>query len=69
MADRGLPDRGAAVVSAGQVRLMSAAVRVGPDRPDHGTARVEVIRDGDVVRAVEVVCSCGARIVLRCDYD
>ena len=69
MADNG--DRpGAAVVSANQVRLVNEAVRVGQERAGgHGKARVEVIREHDIVRAVEVICPCGERIVVRCDYE
>jgi hypothetical protein len=34
-----------------------------------GQPRVEMIRDGDVLRAIDVVCSCGKRIRLRCVYS
>ena len=83
MADRDdRPGAATAVVSASHVRLINEAVRVGPaaevaatttttaGRPGgHGPARVEVIREHDVVRAVEVICPCGERIVVRCDYE
>lgn len=31
-------------------------------------AQVEVIRDGDVIQAIDVICSCGQRIRVRCTY-
>jgi hypothetical protein len=65
-----MPGSGTPVVSANRVRLVNEAVRVGPERPGgHGKPRVEVIREHDVVRAVEVICPCGERIVVRCDYE
>src|SRR5262245_28217599 len=30
--------------------------------------RVELIRSGDKIRAIDITCACGQRIRLRCDY-
>jgi hypothetical protein len=61
----------AAVVAAGQVRLSGEPVRVGPAcaKPGTGAKRVSLVRDGGVVTGIEVICSCGERILLRCDYE
>jgi hypothetical protein len=61
----------AAVVSAKQVHLSGEPVRIGAAgaKPGHGHKRVTLIREQNVVTGVEVICSCGERIVLRCDYE
>jgi hypothetical protein len=30
--------------------------------------RIELIREGDLIRAIDVTCSCGKRIRLVCEY-
>lgn len=57
------------VVPRNQVCTAHDVIRVGPDQVKASSPRVELIRDGDVVRAIEVVCSCGERTTIRCDYD
>ncbi len=48
-----------------------AAVMVGPARAlAHACApQVELVRDGDIIRAIDVTCTCGEKIRLRCSYD
>ena len=60
-----------AVVAANRVQVGSQAVRVVQSRPepDRDDATIELIRDGDVVRAMDITCSCGEHIIVRCDYD
>jgi hypothetical protein len=31
--------------------------------------RIEVVRDGDVIQAIDVTCACGRKMRLRCVYD
>jgi len=64
----------AAVVPGNRVQAATEAIRIGPGsaKPagkNHKAARVELIRENDVVRAFEVICSCGERIIVRCDYE
>ncbi len=67
--DEGHPETGGAVVAGARVRVTGAAVRVGPVRPpDAHEPQVQVVREGDVIRAIQVVCTCGERIHIRCDY-
>ncbi len=36
--------------------------------PASGEPHIELIREGDVVQAIEVTCTCGRKIRLRCAY-
>jgi hypothetical protein len=57
------------VVPAGQVSIAELPVRVGaPGAAPAGEPRVELIRKGDVVQAIDITCSCGKRIRLKCEY-
>lgn len=58
------------VVPSPRVRVGETAVRVGPPRAG-GTVEphVELVREGGVVRAIDVTCACGQRFRLRCVYD
>jgi hypothetical protein len=60
-----------AVVGGRHVCLADQPAAVGKPRPatEQAEPKVEVIRDGNLVRAVEVVCPCGERIRIRFDYD
>ena len=64
------PDPGKRVVPAGQVRESGLRVKLaipGHDALDEPI--LEVVRDGDVVRALDIICSCGQRIRVLCDYE
>ena len=65
-----------AVIASRSVALSNDVVRVG--RPDfeaaevgssHGQQTVEVIRLGDRIQAIDVVCACGERTRIRCVYE
>jgi hypothetical protein len=60
---------GAPVVPAARVRVTAEAVRVGPPRAATAEPQVQVVRDGDLVRAIEVTCPCGACVRIVCEYD
>ena len=65
--DDGRP--GGLVVAGARVRVSGEAVRVGPVRAaDEPAPKVQVVRDGDVIQTIQVVCTCGERICIRCDY-
>ncbi len=68
--EKGEVELGSSVVIPGpHVRLSPEAVPVGPRR--HVPAaepRVELVREGDVIRAIDVICGCGSRVRLRCHY-
>jgi hypothetical protein len=58
------------VVPAGHVR--ESGLRVKLSVPGHGGLDepiLEVVREGDVVRALDIICSCGQRIRVLCDYE
>ena len=65
------------VIPAHHVQIVKPAsakaavcARPQPSGPCDSTLepRVSVIKDGDTVRAIEVVCSCGEVIRLECQY-
>lgn len=64
--DRVESDRSRTIVPGQLVRVSQQAERVGvPAEPD---PVVEPVYEGDTVLAIDVLCGCGRRIRLRCDY-
>lgn len=61
---------GGGVVPAARVKVSSEGVRIGPPRSaDAGTEpKVQLVHEGDVVRAIQITCTCGEQIIIRCDY-
>lgn len=60
---------GRAVIPATQVRVSTEPARVEP--PRHAgdcEPRIDLIRDGDQIRAIDIRCGCGKRIFLQCEY-
>ena len=59
-----------AVVPGRCVRVTDEKARVSvPGQSTKPEPHVELIRDGDVIQAIDVTCSCGQRVRLRCVYD
>jgi hypothetical protein len=58
------------VIPGRLVRLSGEATRIGAPGlcPPGGVPQVEMIRDGDLLQAIDVICTCGKRIRLRCVY-
>lgn len=57
------------VVASRCVRVGNDAARVTVGRQTAAAQpQVEVIRDGDVIQAIDVICACGQRIRVRCQY-
>jgi hypothetical protein len=61
---------GSPVVRAGRVQVSEEVVRIGapPSEEKPGEPTVRIVREGDAVQALEVTCSCGERIRIRCEY-
>ena len=59
------------VISRAKIRDQSSVTRVGRPKPrdsvDQGP-RIELIREGNIVKHVNVYCSCGEVITLECSY-
>ncbi len=48
----------------------TAAIPVGPhsEGASH-TPRIDVVRQGGVVQALDITCSCGCQLRILCEYD
>jgi hypothetical protein len=59
------------VVPGRKVLVSEESARVGVPRADAAGCepQIELVRDGDVIRAIDVTCTCGQRIRLRCVYE
>lgn len=60
-----------AILSSDEVRVGTESVRVGAPRPGgvRNEPTIQLVREDGVIRAIDVVCSCGERIRVRCDYE
>ena len=68
--DVGRSAEGSALVPAARVRVAAEPVRVGtPHGTDHpGPPKIHLVREDGVVKAIDVICSCGERIRIACEY-
>lgn len=68
--DAAWPGAGGAVVPAGRVKVTADAVPIGAPRmgETRGEPKVQLIREDGVIRAIDVLCSCGQCIRIRCEY-
>lgn len=58
------------VIPAQCVRVSGEPARVPvPGVTESAEPKVELIRQGDVVQAIDITCSCGERIRLKCVYS
>jgi hypothetical protein len=58
------------VIPGQKVRVLEEAARVGAPSGEAGghLPRVELIRDGEFVQAIDVQCTCGQKVRLKCIY-
>jgi hypothetical protein len=63
--------RPGAVVPADRVKVAPDVVPIGAPRPGEarGEPRIQLVREDGVIRAIDVHCSCGEWIRIRCDYS
>lgn len=58
------------VVRGTCVRVSSDMARVGvPGQEPVAEPRIEIIRSGDVIQAIDILCGCGQHIRLHCLYQ
>jgi hypothetical protein len=58
------------VVPSQRVRVLDECARVFvPGQTARPEPQVHLVRDGNTVKAIEVVCPCGQRIRLKCVYS
>jgi hypothetical protein len=69
--DEGQSGSSSLIVPADRVRVSTEAVPIGVPRrgESKGEPKIQLVRDGGVIRAIEVICSCGELIRIRCDYS
>lgn len=51
------------------VRFSDETAHVGVPRRGGSEPKIDLIRSGDRIVAIDLTCSCGQRIRLRCDYS
>lgn len=59
------------VIAGHFVKVTTETARVPVPHQAKGNAcepQVEIIREGDVIQAIDVICTCGRRIRLHCQY-
>lgn len=56
------------LVPGHRVRVGKDRTRVGPGHEPETEPQIILVRDGDAIQAIEVVCTCGQRIRLKCVY-
>jgi hypothetical protein len=57
------------IIPGKQVRLTGESARVIQPRPAGDCEPlIELVREGNQVRAIDIRCSCGKRIYLECEY-
>jgi hypothetical protein len=59
------------VVPGRKVLVSDESARVVIPRPEAPACapQIELVRDGDVIQAIDVTCTCGQKIRLRCVYE
>ncbi|MDB5312207.1 MAG: hypothetical protein JWO38_6409 [Gemmataceae bacterium] len=59
------------VVTADRVTVSAETVRIGAPRSADapGEPKVQLIREDGVIRAIDVTCTCGERVRIRCEYS
>lgn len=57
------------VLHAPEIRVEASASQVAVPVGGVHEPRVELVRDGDVVSAIDVHCTCGERIRILCEYQ
>lgn len=68
-AKQGLGDSGTRVIKAGSVAVLELpAVKPEPPPAQKPAPHVRLIKEGDVVKSIEIQCGCGEIIRLDCEY-
>lgn len=58
------------VVRGTCVRVSGDPARVGiPGHEPAADPRIEIVRSGDIIQAIDILCGCGQHIRLHCHYE
>lgn len=69
-ADKFVRDASAAILPGHRVVQTTEVARIGGAHSHPtGQHKVELIREGDVVKAIDVTCSCGETMRIWCSYE
>ncbi len=66
------PVRPGRIVSAGCVRMSESPATIpvlGHTSAPREQPRIDLVEEGEVVRAIDVTCACGCRIRIVCEYE
>lgn len=67
--DKSIRDPSPAIVPGHRVIQTTEVARIGgPHVHSQQQPTVELVREGDVVKAIDVTCSCGEKFRLWCSY-
>ena len=59
------------VILASRVCVVDDTVLVGSPRPTFPRVEpnIRLIKEGGVIRALDVICGCGEKVRVKCDYS
>ncbi|MEW4526355.1 MAG: hypothetical protein ACF8PG_07105 [Maioricimonas sp. JB045] len=61
--------RTATILSGSSVQMQATPVLIGADATPCDEPQIRLHRSGTTVTQIEIVCKCGERILLDCDYS
>ena len=65
--DQGNVVRNRVLRSSAATMKPGAKIKIGPE-PESAQPKIKINRNDQGVESIEVVCKCGERIVIRCEY-
>lgn len=67
--DKFVRDVPPAILPAHRIVQTSEVARIGGPHVAHGQPKVDLVRDGEIIKAIDVTCSCGETIRIWCSYE
>ena len=62
---------GSVVIPAARVKIADESVLIGRPRAKDGKGepKVQLVREDGVIRAIDVTCTCGSCVRIKCEYN
>jgi len=57
------------VIKSDKLSFSPEPVLVKKEKNKKGEVKINLEKEGDIVRAIEIICSCGNKIKLLCEYE